>query len=413
MHILFLTDNFPPEVNAPASRTFEHCREWVRAGHEVTVITCAPNFPRGVVYAGYRNRLWQTERMEGIRVVRVWTYITANEGFLRRTLDYVSFMVAAVLAAPFVRRVDVIVATSPQFFTACAGYLVSVIKRSPFAFELRDIWPESIRAVGIIEQGRILRLLEKIEMFLYRHADAIVAVTHSFRKVLIARGVDSGKISVVLNGADLDRFRPLQKDQDLAAALLLEHRLVAGYVGTHGLAHALETILQAAAIVAERAPGLNLSFVLLGDGAMKEKLKSRAAEMRLQNVVFVDTVPKADVPRYWSLIDISIIHLKREPLFETVIPSKLFECMAMGIPVLHGVVGESSDIVTEENVGMTFEPQNAEDLAQKLQLLAVDMDLRRRLGENGRLAAPHYDRRAKAADMLAILQHVVHRPAAR
>ena len=150
MHILFLTDNFPPEVNAPASRTFEHCREWVKADHRVTVVTCAPNFPKGKVFAGYRNRLWQREVMEGIDVIRVWTYITANEGVVKRTLDYMSFMVMAVIAAPFVRAVDVIVITSPHFFTACAGYAASRLKRRPFVFELRDFWPESIQAVGAL-----------------------------------------------------------------------------------------------------------------------------------------------------------------------------------------------------------------------------------------------------------------------
>ena len=135
MHILFLTDNFPPESNAPASRTFEHCREWVRAGHQVTVITCAPNFPKGKVFGGYRNRLWQQEVMAGIRVIRVWSYITANEGFIKRILDYQSFMLSATLAAPFVRGVDVVVGTSPQFFTACAAYVVSRMKRIPFVFE--------------------------------------------------------------------------------------------------------------------------------------------------------------------------------------------------------------------------------------------------------------------------------------
>ncbi|MEY4171107.1 MAG: hypothetical protein RLZ94_2180, partial [Actinomycetota bacterium] len=151
MHILFLTDNFPPEVNAPASRTFEHCREWVKAGHRVTVITGAPNFPKGKVFPGYRNRLWQSEQMDGIRVVRVWTYVTANEGFARRVLDYLSFMVSAVFGAIFVRKVDLVIGTSPQFFTAVGAWIVSVMKWRPFVFELRDLWPESIKVVGAMK----------------------------------------------------------------------------------------------------------------------------------------------------------------------------------------------------------------------------------------------------------------------
>ena len=173
MHILFITDNFPPEVNAPASRTFEHCREWVRQGHQVTVITCVPNFPRGVVYEGYKNRLFQAEEMEGIGVIRVWSYITANEGFVKRILDYVSFMVSAVGVSPRVKAPDLLISTSPQFFSACAAYLISRMKRKPFVFELRDIWPESIKAVGAMKDSFVIRMLERIEIFLYTKAEAV------------------------------------------------------------------------------------------------------------------------------------------------------------------------------------------------------------------------------------------------
>ena len=185
MHILFLTDNFPPEVNAPASRTFEHCREWVRLGEQVTVITCAPNFPKGTVFPGYQNRLWQVEMLDGIRVIRVWSYITANEGFVRRSLDYMSFMVSATIASLFVKKVDVVIGTSPQFFTVCAAYVVGLFKRVPLVFELRDIWPESIKAVGSMNDGFLYRSLEKLELFLYKKASRIIALTQSFKKELV------------------------------------------------------------------------------------------------------------------------------------------------------------------------------------------------------------------------------------
>jgi len=208
MHILFLADNFPPEVNAPASRTFEHCREWVRAGHKVTVITGAPNFPAGKVFEGYRNAWRSYESVQGVEVIRVWTYISANEGFLRRTLDYASFMVSAALAALDVRDVDVIVATSPHLFTPWAAYVVGLLKRRPYIFELRDLWPESIRAVGAMKNSWILAALERLELFLYRKSAHVVSVTHAFKDNLIARGIEAGKISVVTNGADLARFKP-------------------------------------------------------------------------------------------------------------------------------------------------------------------------------------------------------------
>lgn len=409
MHILFLTDNFPPEVNAPASRTFEHCREWVRAGHRVTVITCAPNFPRGKVFEGYRNRLWQSESMEGIRVVRVWSYITANEGFLKRILDYQSFMAAATLASPFVRGVDVVVGTSPQFFTACAAYVVSRLKRIPFVFELRDLWPESIRAVGAMKDSFALRLLERLELFLYRKAAAVVSVTHSFRDNLMRRGIDGGKIGVVTNGVDAGRFRPRPKDAELARRLGLEGRFVAGYIGTHGMAHALETLLEAAAMLRARADGEGFRILLLGDGASKPALVARAKEMGLDNVLFVDSVPKDEVVRYWSLLDVAVIHLRRTELFTTVIPSKLFECMGMGIPVLHGVAGESAGIVAREDVGIVFEPENAAALCEGLLRLRDDAELYRRCSDNGIAAARRYDRAALALAMLDMLEGLCRR----
>lgn len=404
MHILFLTDNFPPEVNAPATRTFEHAREWVKAGHKVTVITCAPNFPQGKVYEGYRNRLWQSEEIEGIRVVRVWSYITANEGFVRRTLDYISYMVAATIAAPFIRKADIVIGTSPQFFTACAAYMVSRYKRRPFVFELRDIWPESIKVVGAMKDGPLLRLLERLEMFLYRRASLIVSVTHSFRQTLMDRGIDGGKIKVVTNGVDLARFAPQPKDRELAEKLGLEGKFVAGYIGTHGMAHHLETLLEAAALLAD-GDGGRFHILFLGDGARKKALVAQAHEMKLANVTFLDSVPKAEVLRYWSLLDVAIIHLKKSPLFETVIPSKLFEGMGMGIPVLHGVAGESAAIVETAKAGLLFEPENAGELAEKLRRLEGDRALYEQCRQSSLAAAKHYDRKTLAAKMLKMLEN--------
>lgn len=403
MHILFLTDNFPPEVNAPASRTFEHCREWVQAGHDVTVVTCAPNFPKGKVFAGYKNKLWQTETMDGIRVIRVWSYITANEGFVKRTLDYLSFMPGAILASLFVKNPDLVVGTSPQFFTACAAYCVSRLKRIPFVFELRDIWPESIKAVGAMQDSAVIRLLEKVEMFLYRKAARIVSVTQSFKRTLMARGVDGDKIEVVTNGVDLSRFAPMPKDAELVARYGLEGRFVAGYIGTHGMAHALETVLDAAEMIREKPGGDAFRFILLGDGARKQALRENARARGLENVIFIDSVPKDQVPRYWSLLDVSIIHLKKTPLFTTVIPSKLFECMGMGIPTLHGVAGESAEIVEKEGAGLVFAPENSEELVDKLFDLKSDADLYQRLRQNCLAGAGHYDRSVLAQKMLGIL----------
>ena len=404
MHILFLTDNFPPEVNAPASRTFEHCKEWVKAGHQVTIITCAPNFPAGKVFSGYSNKLWQAEELDGIRVIRVWSYITANSGFIKRILDYISFMPPAVLAALFVKKADLVIGTSPQFFTVCAAYIVSVFKGIPFVFELRDIWPESIKAVGAMNDSIVIRVLEKIELFLYRKARIIVSVTHSFKRTLINRGIDGEKIHVITNGVDVSRFIKADKDAELVEQFGLQGKFVAGYVGTHGMAHHLETILEAAVIAQENND--DIRFLLLGNGARKQELVELSKSMGLNNVIFVDSVAKEDVPRYWSLLDVSIIHLKKIELFTSVIPSKLFECMAMGIPVLHGVQGESADIVESNKVGYTFESENHQQLYSLLVDLKDNESVYQSFQNAGLNASKKYDRSVLAGQFLRLLESI-------
>ncbi len=404
MHILFLSDNFPPEVNAPASRTFEHAREWVRLGEYVTVITCAPNFPKGNVFTGYKNTLWQTEIIEGIHVIRVWSYITANEGFIMRSLDYLSFMITATVASLFIKKIDVVIGTSPQFFTVCAAYVVSLLKRTPWVFELRDIWPESIKAVGSMSDGTLYRSLEKLELFLYRKSTRIVALTQSFKKELISRGIRAQKIDVVTNGVDLSLFKPRNKNDGLLKKLGMENCFIAGYIGTIGMAHGLQTLLEAAEILQRTPGGESIHILILGDGAKKDTLKKMALLKQLQNITFIDAVPKSEVSEYWSLLDLSIIHLKKDPLFEKVIPSKLFECIGMGIPVLHGVLGESAEIVKRLHIGVTVMPENPQILAEELLFLSGDPKVLREMQKACRSSAEQFDRSRLALNMLLVLK---------
>lgn len=407
MHILFLSDNFPPEVNAPASRTYEHCREWVKSGATVTVITCAPNFPQGKVFDGFKNKLWQSEWIDGIRVIRVWSFITANEGFLRRIFDYISFMVSSTIASLFVRKVDVIVGTSPQFFTVCAAWVVSSLKRVPWVFELRDLWPESIKAVGAMNDSFAIRMLEKLELFLYHQATCIVTVTNTFKSILIQRGVDGKKIQVITNGVDLERFIPQAKDLELIHALGLKNKFVAGYIGTHGMAHGLETLLDTAKLIQDSSRDDDIHFLFLGNGAKKSDLIAYAKNKGIKNVIFLDSISKDEVAKYWSILDVSIIHLRKTELFNSVIPSKLFECMGMGIPVLHGVSGESAQIVMTEQVGEVFESDNATQLVQLLIGLKNNADRIYSYRKNGINAAKLYDRTHLAKKMLSILEGLV------
>jgi glycosyltransferase involved in cell wall biosynthesis len=397
LHILFLTDNFPPEVNAPASRTFEHCREWVKAGVEVTVITCAPNFPQGKVYEGYRNRWRQVEEIEGIKVIRVWSYITANEGFLKRILDYLSFAFMATWAALF-ERFDIVVATSPQFFTAVGGYLVALLKRKPWVMEVRDLWPESIRAVGAMQSQKVYRLLERLELFLYRKSRKIVVVTDQFRENLINRGINPEKIEVVKNGVLMDQFYPKDKDPQLIKSLGLEGKFVLAYLGTHGMAHALDFIIRASL----HLPG-QVRILLIGDGAEKEKLVQLKDSIKADKILMLDPVPKSEIGRYISVCDVALVNLKKSDTFKSVIPSKIFENAAMRKPILLGVEGESAGIINKYEAGHCFIPEDEASFLNGVQSMTNPENYSRWQSGCDKLAAD-FDRKQLAKKMLQIIQ---------
>jgi glycosyltransferase involved in cell wall biosynthesis len=402
MKILFLTDNFPPEVNAPATRTHAHCRRWVEAGDEVTVITCAPNFPQGKVYPGYGNRLRSVESIDGIKVVRVWSFITANEGFIKRSLDYISFAVSAFFAGLF-EKADVIVATSPQFFTTFAGFGLSLVKRRPWIFELRDLWPESIATVGALKQAsRLYRWLEWTELFLYRRATRIVAVTPAFRDNLVRRGIPAQKVDVVTNGADLASFMPRPLNTALRDQLGVGDKFVIGYIGTHGMAHGLDFVLDTMVTLKDR----QIHLLLVGDGAEKENLRARAAALDLSNVSFHDPVPKQAVADWLAACDVLLVPLKLSETFKTVIPSKIFEAAAMKRPILLGVDGQAREIVETFGAGVYFAPEDAQSFTGAALQLMTEEGLRASCGAGGKRLAAAYARDALATRMLAILRAV-------
>ena len=402
MKILFLTDNFPPEVNAPATRTYEHCQEWVKDKDvDVTVITCAPNFPHGKVYKGYKNQFFQKENIDGIEVIRVWSYMSSNSGFAKRVLDYISYAFMAFWVGLF-QKYDVIVATSPQFFTTWAGWGLSKVKRKPWIFELRDLWPETIKTVGAMKQGMVIDTLEKIELALYRSADRVVPVTDAFKANLIYRGIDANKISVVTNGSNNELFYAQEKDRQLLNDLGLTDKFIVGYIGTHGMCHGLDFIVQSLSKIEDK----NIHFLFIGDGAMKESIVQLSKELGLKNITFLDAISKNEVPPYLSICDISLAPLKNEGNFRTVIPSKIFEASAMKKPTLLGVKGQAQKIIEEYNAGICFEPENEEDFIEKL-LLLRDKKVYAECQKGCIELAKMYDRKKLAKDMLEIIKDTI------
>jgi len=366
MRILFLTDNFPPETNAPATRTYEHCLKWINMGYKVTIITCFPNFPNGKVFDGYTNRLYQKENIDGITVIRVWSYITANNGFVKRIIDYVSYALTSFLVGLFVKT-DLIIATSPQFFTAITGKMLGVFKQRPWVMEVRDLWPDSIAAVGSMNKNsKSFTVLKKLEHHLYHSASRIVVVTNSFKKYIITKhGIKPEKVGVFKNGVLVSNFRSTKSNDVIALkeSLGLDNKIIVSYIGTHGLAHGLEFILDSISQISNA----KLHFLFIGDGAEKQNLIEYSKTLYSNNFTFLKSVAKSDIPLYVDISDYSLVNLKKSDEFKNVIPSKIFENIAMYKPILLGVEGESKKLILDYKVGVCFEPENKESFVSALE----------------------------------------------
>ncbi len=403
MKILFLSHYFPPEVNAPANRTYEHCREWARSGHEVHVITCVPSHPAGVPFAGYKAGWYQREERDGIVVHRVWTCLAANRGVLKRTLNFVSFVPTAVWRAVRLGSFDIIVGTSPQFFCAIAACMSGMLKRTPWIFELRDLWPDSISAVGAARRYMPMRVLEWIELFMYRHARAVVSVSRSFIENLVSRGIDRRKLAFVPNGVDMSVWAAGSRARGRTALGLDDQAVVVSYIGTVGMAHDIGTILRAAALMQRTRP--EVRFLIVGDGAEQQRLRDQVEAEGLDRVTFTGLVPRDQIPDYLAASDISLVTLKRSDVFKTVLPSKMFESMAAARPIVLAVEGEARETLERSGAGLAVQPGNAEALADALQQLVDDAGLRHAMGVAGSaFVEREFGRRTWAARYLELLE---------
>jgi len=372
MKILFLSDNFPPEVNAASSRVYERACYWVKDGHEIQVLTCAPNFPFGKIYDGYKNKWAQKENMDGIEVTRVKTYMAPNKGFTLRTLDFLSYMFMAVIVGSFQAKPDVVISTSPQFFTAIGAWMLSKIKRVPFVFEIGDLWPESIKGLGLMGDSFIYKIFERIELFLYRQAIVVIAQTPSFKENLVKRGIDPNKIKVIMNAVDIKRFLPIKsKDEEIVLQYNLKDKFVLGYIGTHGLSHDLTKVIDTAKLIQDKQS--DIVFLFVGEGAEKENIIQYAKKNGVRNVLFIPQQTKANIQKWWSVCDVALVHLKDLDIFKSVIPSKIFEAIALGLPVLLvAPEGEASQLIRQEGFGIHIHPQKIDLYAEKVIELSLD-----------------------------------------
>lgn len=411
MKILYISQYFPPEIAAPAARVSELSRHWARDGHDVAVLTGFPNHPTGIVPPAYRaklRRLVIRELMDGVCVVRTWLWPRPNRGAVGRMLSFVSFAVSAAISGLFLARPDIVIATSPQLLVGLSGWWLARAKRVPFVLEVRDLWPESLAAVGMGREGSTLhRMLALLAGFLYRESDHIVVVTPAFKEELIERWkVPAAKISIVQNGVESDLFRPSPPSADLRRELNAEGKFMVCYIGTMGMAHGLDTILQAAAQLRESA--FHVLFVLVGEGAEKQRIADQAKFLGLSNVCILDQQPRERIPAYICTSDACLVLLRNTPLFKTVIPTKMLEFMSCGRPIILGVDGQARKIMEEANAGIFVVPENASALAQAILHLAGDEKLRTSLGNNGRRhILAHFSRQRTAEEYLELLSGLV------
>lgn len=381
-HILFVTPYFPPEVGAPQTRISGMASRLVKMGHQVTVLTTLPNYPSGVVPPEYRHHARRRETSEGVQIIRVWSYISPNQGVFRRVLAQLSFgCLAGLLGARAVGRPDVVIVESPPLFDAISGWLLSRLKRCPFIFTVADLWPEAAVQMGILRNRLVIRLAERLERSAYRHAAAIWALTDGLCEALVQRGVPAQRVFTIPNGVDTTRFCPQSR---LAARQELGWggHFILLFAGTIGLAQGLETVLDAAEKLQTRP---DIEIILAGEGATKAWLWAEAQRRGLKNVTFLGSQPHERIPLLIAGADACLAPLRRLPLFEATLPVKMYEAMACGRAVIVAAEGAACQLARQEaGAAICVEPENPEAQAQAILYLRSHPEVTQQLGQRGR-----------------------------
>lgn len=403
LRVTFLTHYFPPEVGPAQVRLFELAKRLIGAGETVTVVTGFPNYPTGVIAPGYGGKMFMEDHVDGIRVLRTWVFATRGRGFLSRILNYLSFPVFSLLAIRKLGRTDVIYVQSPPLFTGLAALWFARLKRAPFIFNVSDIWPQSAVELGVLRNRFAIRISEMLERHIYRRAARITVPTPGILERLVARGVPREKLFLLTNGVDTAAYQVGAPDRELASRLGLDGHKVFMYAGLHGLAQGLDVILEAAKLT--RNP--DILYVLVGDGAEKAELVAKAEAEGIANVRFLPIQPTSTLPAVLNLAYATIIPLRRLELFKAALPSKLFDSMAAGRPIVAPLWGEAAALVEAAACGVVVEPEDARAVQRAVETLAADPALAHRLGEQGRrYVVEHFDRDDIAARLAKLLEEI-------
>jgi len=396
LKILLLTEYFPPEIGAGSTRAYEHSSQWVKSGHDVTVITGFPDYPDGIIPQKYKGYKFLIEDIGGIRVIRTYTFPAPNKGFFRRILSFISFMISSVVQGTVAsNNQEILIATSPPFLVGVSGYIISKFKNIPFIFEVRDLWPESAIQLGELKNKFVIKFLQKIELYLYHSAKLIVPVAESTINVLLKKGIEEKKIAVIKNGVDLETI-----PRQISNKSVNTNKIVVTYIGTIGLSHALDKVVESAELLKNED---SILFEIIGEGAEKENLNNLIGKLGLNNIKLINKIEREQLTEYYSKADILLVTLRKLDIFRKVIPSKIFEIMAFGKPVLISVDGEARFIVEKARAGLFVQPENPEDLRDKILYLKNHPDLLKEFGKNGRIFVEENFDRSKLAQKYELL----------
>lgn len=386
MRILILTQWYPPE---PAILLQELAQSLESRGHKVVVLTGFPNYPSGELYPGYHLRLHQREILSGVPVIRVPLYPDHSRSGTRRILNYVSFALSSAIIGPWITpRADVVFVYHPPLTIGLPAYVLKRLWRVPFVYQVQDMWPETLRATGMLSNRSLLELVGRFAQFVYSKADEILVISPGFRENLIAKGVPAKKIHVISNWVELEDGPMPEPDADLAAKLGLAERFNVMFAGNIGQAQGLETVIEAAAMLTALP---DIQFVFVGDGIALPRLEHAVRDKGLHNVRFLGRYPQQAMSSLYALADVLLVHLKDEPLFEITIPHKILTYLGTGKPILAAVAGDAAALIVEAEAGIACPPENPQALCMAVKdFYFMPAEVRRKMGIHG-LQAAHTD----------------------
>ena len=401
MRILYITQYFYPEVGATTNRALANVKYLSEKGHDVTVLTEMPNHPKGIIFNGYKGKIFMTETMESFKIKRVWVYTSKKKTFVTRLLFYFSFMFMGILSSVVNwRKYDVVYVTSPPLFVGPIGIVLKkLFHKTKFIFEVRDLWPDSAIEIGELNSKKAIKLSYALENSLYKTADHIVGVTKSIRDDIIAKGFKENKVSLIYNGTDLE-IKEEKIDLSLLKRYNLENKFTVIYAGNIGLAQNIKTVIDAVNLLNND----DISLLIVGTGPEEKMLQNYVKENRIRNISFTGEVKRCDVGKYLALADCSIVPLRNVRVFEKALPSKLFDYMSVNLPVIAGLKGEAKELLESTETGICYEPEDVSDLSEKIKFLYDNPDILEKLSKNGyNIIKEKFNRETSAAKLEALL----------